>query len=140
MHRRTITLLATPFAALLAIAPLSACSDDTEEDVRDTAESVQEDVEEGVDQAAARSTAEALRASLKGNDTADQEGMRSVAAIEEAAEDLPGDPTVNGIEDTDGDGLDDDGRVEIESGGDQACLTIPEEGEDAEVENGACAT
>ena len=99
-------------------------------------------------------TAEALRASLSSNDTAAEDGLRSVAALQEVADDLPGDPEVTGIEDGDGDGLDDDGKVQVDQDDASACVTLPEAGDDStqegedddatdamgdiEVEGGAC--
>ncbi len=61
-----------------------------------------------------------------------------MAAIDEAVADLPGDPEVTGVEDGDGDGLDDDGKVGVTVDDEQACLTLPEEGEDTEVTSEAC--
>lgn len=136
MHRRLLTLCAA--GALLAAPLVAGCSSDTVDKTKDAAESAGDDVASGADSAQARTTAEALRASLKGNKTADEEGVRSVAAIEEAVEDLPGDPDVNGIDDGDGDGLDDDGKVQVTVDEEQACLTLPGTGEDTTVEGGAC--
>ena len=107
-------------------------------DVSDAAGDIREDAEDGAGAVGARTQAEALRASLKGNDTADAEGVRSVAAINEAATDLPGDVEVTGVDDADGDGLDDDGRVQVDQGDQSACVILPAEGEDTTVENGAC--
>lgn len=127
-------------AAIFAATALSlaACSSDAEDDTKDAVESVQDDVETKTDEAAARAAAEELRTRMKANDTANEEGVRSMAALEESAEDLTGDPTVEGIEDTDGDGMDDDGKVQVDVGDSSACLTLPETGEDTTVEGGAC--
>lgn len=136
--------------ALLVIAPLAAsCSSDTKENAKDTAESLQDDakdnaeaagdeIEEKGDEAQARAAAEDLRARIKANDTANAEGPRSVAAINESLEDVAGDPEVVGLTDDDGDGLDDDGKVQIDVEDSSACLTLPESGEDTSVEGGAC--
>ena len=136
MPRRLLSLCA---AGLLFAAPLVAgCSSDTAEKTKGAAESAGDDIAEGADTAQARTTAEALRASLKGNATADEEGIRSVTAIVEAAEDLPGDPEVTGVDDGDGDGLDDDGKVQVTVDEQQVCVVLPETGEDTTVEDGAC--
>lgn len=141
-------LLAPGFAlALLLAAP--ACSDDTKDKAKDAAESAKDDIsnaaekgkenaEDATGTAAARSAAEALRVSLKGNDTADKEGIRSVKAINQAAADLPGDPEISGVEDGDGDGLDDDGKVQVTVGDQSSCVILPAEGEDTTVEGNAC--
>lgn len=136
MRTRPLALLA---AGLLALAPLAtACSSETADKAKDTVDSAADDAATAADKTQARTTAEALRTSLKANATADEEGIRSVTAINEAAEDLPGDPEITGIDDTDGDGLDDDGKVQVSFDEEQACLTLPEEGEDTEVTSEAC--
>jgi hypothetical protein len=137
MRTRTLTLLAT---ATLLFAPFAvACSSETADNARDTVDSATDDAATAADQTAARVAAEALRASLKANDTADEEGIRSVAAIEEATADLPGNPEISGVEDSDGDGLDDDGQVQVTVDDEQACISLPAEGEDTEVTGGACS-
>ncbi len=146
---RSRSRLLAPAFALTLLLGASACSDDTNDKVSDAADSVgsdvsdaagdiREDAEDGAGAVGARTQAEALRASLKGNDTADAEGVRSVAAINEAATDLPGDVEVTGVDDADGDGLDDDGRVQVDQGDQSGCVILPAEGEDTTVENGAC--
>ncbi len=135
MRRSAVTAL----LAVLALLPLATgCSSDTADDAKSAVESAKDDAAETVDDASARGQAEALRASLKGNDTADEEGVRSVAAIRQAAEDLPGDPEVTGVEDGDGDGLDDDGKVQITVGGSSACVSLPETGGEIDVSGGEC--
>ncbi len=138
MRRRLLVALATLAAVVLAFSPLASCSDEAQDETGEAVDEVVEDAEGGVDEVQARGSAEALRVSLKGNDTADEEGIRSVAAINEAAEDLPGDPEVTGVDDGDGDGLDDDGKVQVTVDGQQACVVLPAEGEDTTVEDGAC--
>jgi len=142
--------LAPLLIVLLATAPfIASCSSDTKENAKDTAESVKEDaaenaddagaeIEESGDEAQARAAAEDLRARIKANDTANEEGARSVAAINESLEDVAGDPELEGLEDGDGDGLDDDGKVQINIEESSACLTLPASGEDTTVEGGAC--
>ncbi len=138
MHRRLLAALATLLAVGLAFSPLASCSSDTRDKAGDAVDSAKDDAAKAADTVQARTTAEALRASLKGNDTADKEGIRSVKAIQQAAEDLPGDPEVTGIEDGDGDGLDDDGKVQVTQDGKDACLSLPETGEDTTVDEGTC--
>jgi hypothetical protein len=136
MHHRTTALLAL---AALALAPLTAgCSSDTKDAAKETVESAKDDAAAVADRATARTTAEALRVSLKANDKAKADGMRSVAAIQEAADDLPGDADISGIDDGDGDGLDDDGKVQVTAGDAQSCVELPAEGTDTKVVSGAC--
>ena len=61
-----------------------------------------------------------------------------MAAIGESAVDVAGDPEVAGAADADGDGLDDDGKVQVNVGGASACLTLPATGDDTNVEGGPC--
>ena len=142
--------LAPLAVALLAFVPLAAgCSSDTKDNAKDTAESVKDDaaenadeagneIEETGDEAQARAAAEDLRARIKANDTANDEGPRSIAAINESLADVAGDPELEGLEDADGDGLDDDGKLQVNVEDSSACLTLPESGEDTTVDGGAC--
>jgi hypothetical protein len=148
-------LRAIGFSAALALAPvLVACSDDDADDtsddvsqtiddaaesVRDTADDVADEVSETADQGAARAQAEALRASLlRALDDDDDAEARSVALVRERADELPGDIELEGLEDGDGDGLDDDGEVSVVVGDSAACLILPEFGDEIDVEGGAC--
>lgn len=148
MSRRLFAPFAVGLLSVMSIAGV-ACSSDAKDKTKDAAESVGDDIKDGADdagdalgtktdEAAARAAAEELRTRMKNNDTADEEGIRSVAALTEEAANLTGDPEVTGIEDGDGDGLDDDGKVQVNVGDSSACLTLPEDGEDTEVEGGAC--
>ena len=65
-------------------------------------------------------------------------GVRNVEALREAAEDLPGDPEITRIADSDGDGRDDDGYVQAKVGDENAYVTLPESGNDIDVSGGAC--
>lgn len=126
-------------AATLSLALVgTGCSSDTADNAEDTVESASEDIEAGAEQATARATAESFRASLKANQDADEQGLRSVEVLQQVADDLPGDPDISGIEDGDGDGMDDDGKVEVTAGDEKACVIIPETGTDTEVTNEAC--
>ncbi len=157
--------LPTLFVALALVVAPAACSDDDTDDARQEVEDAAESAEENAgdladeagqaaDEGQARVTAEALRTAVSSNDTAAEEGLRSVAALQEAADSLPGDPEVTGITDGDGDGLDDDGKVQVDQDDSSACLTLPEAADDStqegdddgtvdamgdiEVEGGAC--
>jgi hypothetical protein len=105
----------------------AACDEDT-----------RDDVERRVEQAGARVTAEAFRGVLESKDLGDDENLRTVRVLRDSADDLPGSPTVDGIVDGDGDGEDDDGRVEFDVDGEKACVQIEADGDDVEVEGGAC--
>ncbi|HEX6422582.1 MAG TPA: hypothetical protein VFZ79_03840 [Acidimicrobiales bacterium] len=130
------------FARRLAVVPLVmavavvGCGDDGDpddadsDDVVDRAEQVAEDV-------GAYAVAQSLRASLAGQDLDDDADRRNVDVLEDAVDDLPGDPEVSGIEDTTGDGRDDDGRVAVRVGDEEACLTVGEDG-DLDVGDSAC--
>jgi hypothetical protein len=134
--RRIPSLFAV--VVLVGAFAVAGCSSDTTDKAKDTAKSAQEDVEDAAGTGAARIAAEGLRASLKGNATADDEGVRSVKAINDAADELPDDAELSGVDDGDGDGKDDDGKVQVSVGDQQACLTLPATGEDTKVTTGPC--
>jgi len=165
MLRRSRLFLVALAAVLVLVAP--ACSDETKDKASDAAQSAKDDaaktassmketassavesgketassaVENGKDAvggATARATAEALRASLKADKGARENGLRSIDAINSAVDRLPGDPDVSGITDSDNDGFDDDGKVQITVGDQEACLVLPETGNDSTVEGNAC--
>lgn len=144
---RRLAVLAISLLALGSVT--AACSSETKDDAKSTAESLKEDAKENgakvsdeVDakaaEAKARVAAEDLRARIKANDTANEKGARSVDAINESVADVAGEPKVVGLDDTDGDGLDDDGKVQLDVDGASACLTLPATGEDTTVDGGAC--
>jgi len=128
-------LLAVLFASLLLVG---ACSESTQDKAKDAAESAKEDAEDATGEAAARAAAEAYRGALKSDDAGDENGLRSIDVLEENAKDLPGDPEVSGIEDGDGDGADDDGKVQFDVSDKSACVTVPASGEDVTVDDGDC--
>ncbi|MCU1499720.1 MAG: hypothetical protein JWM47_3673 [Acidimicrobiales bacterium] len=136
--KHPLPALAAITVSALLFAPMAACSSETRDKAGDAAKSAKDDAAQGVDAAQARSTAEALRAGLKANHTADAKGMRSVIAIKEVIVGLPGDPDVTGNADADGDGQDDDGKLQANADESKACLSLPAQGEDAQVEDGAC--
>jgi hypothetical protein len=99
-----------------------------------------DEAEEKAKEVGARASAEGLRASLKAQDTDDVTGgVRSVAALREAADDLPDQADVVGIVDGDGDGVDDDGVVEVRVDEEFACVTLPPSGGDIDVSGGRCS-
>ena len=130
------------FAGLVVVvlaAFATACDEDTQDKADEAVERATEDIDEGVDDASARAGAEAFRASLKAQETDDDAGgVRQVDALEEAADDVPGSPDIAGIADDDGDGVDDDGRVEVRVGDQVACVELPESGDEIDVTDDAC--
>jgi hypothetical protein len=111
--------------ALLAGA---GCGDDDKDD---------EPFEHLADSAGARGVAEALRVSLGAQDLNEDQHVDDVAVIREAVDDLPGDPEVAGVEDGDGDGRDDDGKIEVRVNDEVACVTVHDNGE-VDVANDPC--
>jgi hypothetical protein len=135
MTRTSVAL----FAGVALAFGAAACDEETRDKAGDAVESAREDVEESVDEAGARGAAESFRVSLKAQDTDDDAGgVRAIDALNEAADDLPGDPEVLGIGDGNGDGADDDGLVEIRVGEELACVTLPTSGNEIDVTGGAC--
>lgn len=125
--------------AVVAVFLLGACSDDTQDDVRQAAEGVAEDADEFVDTSSAGGVATALQASIQADDRYEDEGPRSIAVVQENIDDLPGDPDIVGVTDDDGDGLDDDGLVEVRVDDSAACLSLGEIGEGIDISDEACA-
>ena len=75
--------------------------------------------------ATARAAAEAMRGLLQAKNLDANQTVRDVAVLQESvADDLPGDPSVSGIDDADGDGKDDDGKVQVVVGDQTACITV----------------
>ena len=121
--------------AVVGLIAGGACDDDTRDKAKETVESAKDKVGE----AGARAAAEAYRASLKAHDTDDASGgVRNVEALRVVVKDLPGDPEITGIDDADRDGRDDDGYVQATVGDKNACITLPETGDDIDVSGGAC--
>jgi hypothetical protein len=125
----------SPAGVLLALAlVVGGCGDD---DDGDQADDGAEDAEDVAESAGARGVAEVLRASLIAEERDDEARRGEVTVLRDAVENLPGEPDVAGIEDGDGDGRDDDGRVEVRVDDEVACLTISPEG-DVDVSGGRC--
>lgn len=95
-------------------------------------------IDEAAESAGARAVAEAVRVSLLAQELPEGESYRTVTVLSEAVRDLPGEPEVRGIEDDDGDGLDDDGQLEVVVGDEVVCLSVGAQGDDIDVEDGAC--
>lgn len=108
------------------VGALGACGDDEKDDFERLAEG-----------AGARSVAEALRVSLLAQDLGDGQHVDDVAVIQAAVRDLPGDPDVLGVEDANGDGRDDDGKIDVRVDNEGACVTVNENGE-VNVSGDAC--
>lgn len=125
---RARNLLTAVVVALLAVVG-GACSDDELDSVADEVGNVASTVADAAQDVSARSVAEAYRAALLADDGADGPDRRRIQVLQETSGDLPGEPEVQGIEDGNGDGLDDDGRVELRVDDQSSCLLIAEDGE-----------
>ena len=90
-----------------------------------------------LNQAGARAAAEAARGVLKSTKLDKGQTVRSVSVLKDATDKVPGSPTVTGITDSNGDGKDDDGKVQFTVGGEHACLTAQDNG-NVDVTDGAC--
>ena len=101
---------------------------------------VREGVGAAVGDAAAVASAQALATAANQVADRDPSGLtvRSVAALRRAAEQLPSAVQVGGIDDGDGDGLDDDARVEVRVVDGAACLVLPTDGGSSDVTRGPC--
>jgi hypothetical protein len=99
-----------------------------------------DEAEETAKEAGARASAEVVRVSLKAQDLKGRPGgVRNVEVLREAADDLPGKAEVVGIHDGNGDGIDDEGLVEVKVEDEYACVTLPETGENIDVSGGRCS-
>jgi hypothetical protein len=110
---------------------VTACGDD--DTAGDDADNGPAEVAES---AAARVVAEALRVVVV-EDDGPATDRRKVDVLQESVDDLPGTPDVSGIVDDDGDGLDDDGNVDVHVNGETACLSVADDG-DVSVTGGSC--
>jgi hypothetical protein len=128
---------------------VGACSDEDRADVSQRAEEALTDarqrareaadaVEQAGDRAGARAVAEAIRAALVVENLEADQNVRDVDVLREAVGDVPGDPQVSGIDDANGDGRDDDGKIEVAVDAERACLTLPDGGGDIDVAAQAC--
>jgi len=126
LRRAGMALALTGLAAGLTVGCGDDGGDDPDQSLGEVAES-----------AGARGVAEALRLVLVEDDLGPDQHERDVDVLQESVNDLPGDPEVSGIEDTDGDGRDDDGKVEVHVNSEVACMSIAMDG-DVDVTGGAC--
>jgi hypothetical protein len=117
VHRHVVVV-----ALALGLIVLTACSSSAKKTVN---------------QVGARAAAEAVRAQLKAADLKDGESVRDMKRLNDAIDQLPGDPTVTGLTDKDKDGKDDDGDVLFTVGRESACLTAHDNGI-VDVSNGSC--
>ena len=142
-------LAAVAVAGLILVPLATACSEETKQNAKETADNLEDDAQKNADElgaeldqtgaeARARVAAEDLRARIKANTTTTTLGPRSMVAITESIPAVVGTPEVVGAADADGDGLDDDGKVQVNIDGASACLTLPATGDDTTVEGGAC--
>jgi hypothetical protein len=120
-------------ALLVGGMAAAACGDPSSEDDSD------DSAEEILDSAAARSLTEVLRALMVVDHPQEGESRRDVAVIQETIDDLPEpfEPEIQGLVDADGDGQDDDGKVEVKVDQEIACMTIAEDN-DVGVTGGTC--
>lgn len=129
-------------ASLLLVLPLSAisCSKDTNDSIETAAANVASDASQAVDNAGQaidsavsdNTGAAAVEGKAKGYATAmaaslaamPNGGEATVANLQEAAKLVPSPDKVTGIEDSDGNGIDDDAKATIETndGNDKACV------------------
>jgi hypothetical protein len=127
-------------AAALTFLGAAACSDETQSKVADASRSAATDVGNAANSASARAQAEAIRANIKTDDRTKTQSTRTMAVIQDATAKAPGEVRTTGVADADGDGLDDDGLVEVEFNGAFACIRLPAQGTDTTVDDGHCAT
>ena len=127
---------------LLGLLIGGACSKESRTKIDAAGKSVATDLRRGSQQVEARLVAEAVRLDLKRGGLAEKQGLRSVAALRKAAVEVvsksPGHPQVTEISDGDGDGRDDDGKVQVTVGKASACLLLPSTGTNTAVHDGAC--
>ena len=137
-------MLACLVALPLGLATLAGCSDEDRDEIADQAEDAAGEAADRAEDAAgeaaeevrdagARVQAEAMRGAINGQDLAPGETVRSVSVLQEAADGLPGEPTVEGIADANNDGFDDDGQVVVRVDQERSCLTLPASGDDIDV-------
>ena len=114
---------------------LSACGDDSSSTAADKAREAAGEVDSAVDAGLARTQAEIFR--QRAQDLVRQgEPLDSISVLQEAARDLPRNPTVTGIGDANGDGRDDDGKLEITIDDSHSCVRVV--GSDMSVSSAAC--
>jgi hypothetical protein len=119
-------------AVVIALLAAMGCSGDDD----DTGNDPDDDLGEQAASAEARVVAEALRVIILA-DGSDGPERREVASLQENVDDLPGEPDISGIDDDDGDGIDDDGNLVATVDDEVACVKVAEDG-DVDVNGGSC--
>lgn len=125
-------------AAVLVLGALGAtgCSgsspEATQKKVQDAKNKVQNPAQVARDNAAVREAAEGFATRLR---TADQDA-RSMDAMRAAVAEVPTSVEVSGILDGNGDGRDDDGKVQFQAGDAYACVAV--NGNDVAVDTSRC--
>lgn len=118
---------AIPTVVLVAALLLGAgCGDD----------SLADDASSAIDKSVARVQAEAFRLQVMNLASNEKSRFASASVLTDAAKDLPGTANIAGIADADGDGNDDDGKVEITVDSEKACVTVASG--DIDVSSGPC--
>jgi hypothetical protein len=133
-HLVRMKRLASGVLVAMSALGLVACGGDDDVDeavdeVTEEAEDLREDAEDLAGGVTARAAAEAMRGFIEADDLDPGQTARNITVLQNAAEQVPGSPTISGIEDTDGDGNDDDGKVLVAVGGQEACVTVEDNGE-----------
>ncbi|MEO8694596.1 MAG: hypothetical protein ABI658_13820 [Acidimicrobiales bacterium] len=112
---------------------LNACGDDSS--AQDKARDAASELDSAVDAGIARGQAEIFRQRAK--DLVRQgEALDSMSVLQEAARDLPRNPTVTGLADSNSDGRDDDGKVQIAVDDSYSCIVVS--GTDVNVSGSRC--
>lgn len=132
LARFGLAILATLTLGTAAVA----CSEEAQQKAEDAVDAAREDLENAADDTAARAQAEVFRAALRAADLDNDDDRRKIDVLNDAADELSDDVVV-GIDDGDGDGLDDDGLVQIESNDQSACVRIAQDG-DVKVTDDPC--
>lgn len=91
-----------------------------------------------LNQLGARAVAESFRTALKTKDLKNGQHQYDLVVINETVAALPGAPDVSGVVDGNGDLADDDGKVQFNSNGEAACVTISKTSDDTTVAGGKC--
>lgn len=140
---RSMRTTAGAMAIVAALALLTAgCSDDQTKhdanDIQDDLEEAADDVGSAIDDASARVAAEAFAVAVDTDEEAADRGARDTGVIEENVDDLPGEPEVTGVEDSDDDGQDDDGLVGFVVNDEESCVELAADSGEASVLDGPC--
>jgi hypothetical protein len=124
-------------ALIVLFLQVAGCGSNTKKDIEKQVGKAREGAENAAGTAGALAAAEALRTQLLAKKLSPDQTLRTTAVLQDVADNVPGAFAVSGIDDTDGDGKDDDGKVQVTLGDQSACLTVQDNGESS-VANGAC--